>query len=134
MADLGDHEADPGDHDRPIWVITMLRSARSRCSGARNERELAVRGGRAAAGQPSPAELVSANVRRLDRLERYGLAARLSGGQWRVRTDLVSQLEARERTHPRHRIQVDQLGPQRQVDRSVPDRGPGRGRGRGLSR
>jgi hypothetical protein len=35
MTDLGDHEADPGDHDGPIWVITMLRSARSRWSGAR---------------------------------------------------------------------------------------------------
>jgi hypothetical protein len=35
MTDLGDHEADPGDHDGPIWVITMLRSARSRWPGAR---------------------------------------------------------------------------------------------------
>jgi len=97
-------------------------------------RELVIRGDRTASGQPLPADLVKANVRRLDRLERYGLVARQAGGQWRVRADLVSQLEARERTHPRHRIQVDRLGPERQVDRSGPDRGPGRGRGPGLSR
>jgi hypothetical protein len=53
---------------------------------------------------------------------------------WRVRADLVSQLEARERTHPRHRIQVDRLGPERQIDGNGPDRGPARGRGPGLSR
>jgi len=97
-------------------------------------RELVIRGDRKASGQASPADRVKANVRRLDRLERYGLVARQPAGQWRVRTDLVSQLEARERTHPRHRIQVDRLGPERQVDRSGPDRGPGRGRGPGLSR
>jgi len=26
MTDLGDHDADVGDHDRPIRVITMDRS------------------------------------------------------------------------------------------------------------
>jgi len=26
MTDLGDRDTDPGDHDRPIWVITMDRS------------------------------------------------------------------------------------------------------------
>jgi len=26
MPDLGDHDADPGDHDGPILVITMDRS------------------------------------------------------------------------------------------------------------
>jgi hypothetical protein len=26
MTDLGDHDTDPGDHDRPIPVITMRRS------------------------------------------------------------------------------------------------------------
>jgi hypothetical protein len=70
----------------------------------------------------------------LERLERYGLVARQPAGHWRVRSDLVSQLEARERTHPRHRIQVDRLGPEREVDRGGPDRGPRRGRGPGLSR
>ena len=65
-------------------------------------RELVIRGDRKASGQASPADRVKANVRRLDRLERYGLVARQPAGQWRVRTDLVSQLEARERTHPRH--------------------------------
>jgi hypothetical protein len=27
MTDLGDHDTDPGDHDRPISVITMRRSS-----------------------------------------------------------------------------------------------------------
>jgi hypothetical protein len=26
MADLSDHDIDPGDHDPPIWAITMDRS------------------------------------------------------------------------------------------------------------
>jgi hypothetical protein len=51
-----------------------------------------------------------------------------------VSADLVGQLEARERTHPRHRIQVDRLGPRREVARSEPELGPGRGRKPGLSR
>jgi hypothetical protein len=101
---------------------------------AGHERELSVRSGRNVTGQPSPADLVRANVRRLDRLERYGLVARLPAGQWRVRTDLVGQLEARERTHPRHRIEIERVGPKREIDSGGPDRGPGRGRGPGLSR
>lgn len=101
---------------------------------AAHERELALRGVRSANGQPSPRELVAANVRRLERLERYGLVARQLAGRWLVRADLVGQLEARERTHPRHRIQIDRLGPPRQIDRGGPERGPVRGRGPGLSR
>jgi hypothetical protein len=101
---------------------------------AAHERELALRGMRAGPGQPSPRDLVVANVRRLERLERYGLVARQPAGRWLVRADLVSQLEARERTHPRHRIQIDRLGPPRQIDRSGPERGPFRRRGPGLSR
>jgi hypothetical protein len=77
---------------------------------------------------------VRANVRRLERLERYGLVARLPAGQWRVRADLVSQLEAREHTHPRHRIAIERLGPRREIDRNEPERGPSRQRGPGLSR
>ena len=45
-----------------------------------HERELSMRGGRNVGGQPSPADLVRANVRRLERLERYGLAARCRPG------------------------------------------------------
>jgi len=30
--DLRDHDADPGDHDAPIPVITLPRSQRSRCA------------------------------------------------------------------------------------------------------
>jgi hypothetical protein len=101
---------------------------------AAHERELAMLPGRNVRGQPSPAELVGANVRRLERLEKYGLVARLLAGRWRVSADLVGQLEARERTHPRHRIQVDRLGPRREVARSEPELGPGRGRKPGLSR
>jgi type IV secretory pathway VirD2 relaxase len=101
---------------------------------AGHERKLSVRNGRNVPGQPLPAELVRANVRRLDRLERYGLVARLPAGQWRVRADLVSQLEARERTHPRHRIEIERLGPKREMGRDEPERGPSRGRGPGLSR
>jgi hypothetical protein len=74
---------------------------------------------------PTPAELVAANLRRLERLERYGLATRLGKGAWRVPADLVAQLEARERTHPRHRVQVDRLGPTLK---------PGRKRGPEVSR
>ena len=43
-------------------------------------------------GQPTPAERVTANVRRLDRLERYRLATRLADGRWQIPADLLSQL------------------------------------------
>ena len=70
---------------------------------------------------PTPADLVAANLRRLERLERYGLATRLAKGCWRVPGDLVAQLESRERTHPRHRVQIDRLGRELQIGRK---RGP----------
>ena len=74
----------------------------------------------------SPAELTVANVRRLERLERYGLVERLPNGRWKVPADLVAQLEARERSHPRLRIQVDRVGPEPDRDRTGPRRrGPG---------
>jgi hypothetical protein len=101
---------------------------------AAHERELVLRGGRGANGQPSPRELVAANVRRLERLERYGLVARQLAGRWQVRPDLVNQLEARERKHPRQRLQVDRVGPPRDIDRGGPGRGPSRGRGPEFSR
>jgi hypothetical protein len=74
-----------------------------------------------AATRPTPADLVAANLRRLERLERYGLVTRLARGCWRIPGDLVAQLEARERTHPRHHVQVERLGPVRQLVRT---RGP----------
>jgi hypothetical protein len=98
-----------------------------------HQQALELRGGAdAAAGQPPPSVLVAANVRRLERLERYGLVERRPGGRWYVPADLVAKLEARERSHPRHRIQVDRLGPARRVNRTElePAVGPGRGSGR----
>jgi hypothetical protein len=59
---------------------------------------------------PSPADLVTANLRRLERLQRYNLAARLPDGRWRVAPNLVAQLEAREHSHPQHRLRVQAVG------------------------
>jgi hypothetical protein len=58
-------------------------------------------------GEPSPAQRVTANIRRLERLARYRLAARLPDGRWQVAPNLISELEARERTHPRHLLRVE---------------------------
>jgi hypothetical protein len=58
----------------------------------------------------SSADLVAGNVRRLERLERYGLVQRQPTGAWRIPLDLVQQLESRERTHPRRRLRVEVLG------------------------
>jgi hypothetical protein len=82
--------------------------------------ETAYRVNRPAMG-PAPSDLVAANLRRLERLERYGLVTRLARGCWRIPNDLVAQLEARERTHPRHHVQVERLEPVRQLGRN---RGP----------
>jgi len=78
---------------------------------ARHQRELE-RLPRALSGdrQPTPAERVAANARRLERLERYRLAKRLADGRWQIPADLVSQLESRERTHPQQRIRFDKIG------------------------
>ena len=65
---------------------------------------------RAGDGQPTPAERVAANVRRLERLARYRLATRLPDGRWQIPADLLSQLEDRERTHPQHRLRFEKLG------------------------
>jgi type IV secretory pathway VirD2 relaxase len=70
-------------------------------------------------GTPSPADLVSANLRRLERLERYNLVSRLPDGRWRVAPDLVAQLEAREHSHPQHRLRVEAVG----IDPGARDRG-----------
>jgi type IV secretory pathway VirD2 relaxase len=79
---------------------------------------------RAPAGGPTPAELVAANVRRLERLERYGLAERQANGRWRVPPDLIAKLEAREQSHPRHalRVEIQRPVPERAVDVGANDR------------
>jgi Protein of unknown function (DUF3363) len=61
-------------------------------------------------GQPTPAERVVANVRRLERLARYRLVVRLPKGRWQIPADLLRQLEDRERTHPQHRFRFDKVG------------------------
>jgi type IV secretory pathway VirD2 relaxase len=76
---------------------------------SRHLAQLEAVGGRS--GNPSPADLVAGNVRRLERLERYGLAGRLTNGAWRIPKDLIEQLESRERTHPRVRVRVELAGP-----------------------
>ena len=93
---------------------------------AAHQAALTLRAGRQpASDQPSPAELVGANLRRLQRLEGHGLVAKLAGRCWRVPSNLLAKLEAREKTHPRRRIQVDRVGPARAVRR---DRGESRDR------
>ena len=62
--------------------------------------------GRGQPGDPTPGERVAANVRRLERLARFRLAVRLPDGRWRVPADLVAQLEAREKSHPQHRLRI----------------------------
>jgi hypothetical protein len=102
---------------------------------AAHERALSMRGRPGAGtGQPTPKELVGANTRRLERLERYGLVVRDVGGRWRIPADLVAKLEAREVSHPRYRIEVERVGPAKQVERAPLGRPLGRGRGPGMSR
>ena len=60
----------------------------------------------------SPANLVAGNIHRLrDALLAYGLASQLPDGRWRVPSDLIAQLESRERTHSRSRLQIDKFSP-----------------------
>lgn len=70
---------------------------------------------RAPEGGPTRTELVGANIRRLERLERYGLAERQANGCWRVPPDLIAKLEARAQSHPGHALRVE-------IQRSVPER------------
>jgi type IV secretory pathway VirD2 relaxase len=58
-----------------------------------------------------PQAVIDANVRRLERLARYGLVTPLPGGRWTVPADLVEQLKAREKTHPRLRVRVERIAP-----------------------
>ncbi len=96
------------------------------------------------AGAPSPAVLVAANVRRLERLAKFGLAEPLPGGRWKVSPNLVKQLEERDRTATQSRLRVTKVAPalQAQITHEGPtwlDRGPsapaaGHGFGADLSR
>lgn len=66
--------------------------------------------GDAATVAPSPAERVAANIRRLERLARFRLAARLPDGRWQIPADLLAQLAAGEKTHPQHRLRIEPVG------------------------
>jgi type IV secretory pathway VirD2 relaxase len=59
----------------------------------------------------SPEETVAANVRRLARLERHKLAERVDEERWRVPSDLVRSLEARDVTHPRRLVRAETVAP-----------------------
>jgi type IV secretory pathway VirD2 relaxase len=84
----------------------------------------AIRGDKKVEGSPAAADLVAANVRRLDRLQRYGMAERRPDGCWRVPADLIAQLEEREQSHPRQsvRIEVQTPAPDRAIDVEAIDR------------
>ena len=81
------------------------------------ERPVIVRGRTIAAD-----EVVAANVRRLERLERYQLATRLEGGRWKVPPDLVRILESRDVSHPRHLVRVQTIATP--VEHQITRRGP----------
>jgi hypothetical protein len=70
----------------------------------------------AGAPVPTPAERVAANVRRLERLVRYRLATRLTDGRWQVPAELVTALEARERTHPQLRLRVESVAERERIE------------------
>jgi type IV secretory pathway VirD2 relaxase len=67
-------------------------------------------------------EVIAANVRRLERLERYQLVTRLEGGRWKVPPDLVRVLESRDVSHPRHLVRAQTIAPP--VEQQITHRGP----------
>jgi type IV secretory pathway VirD2 relaxase len=67
-------------------------------------------------------EVIAANVRRLERLERYQLVTRLEGGRWKVRPDLVRVLESRDVSHPRHLVRAQTIAPS--LEQQITRRGP----------
>lgn len=69
--------------------------------------ELERAGGPRSASAP---DLIAGNLRRLERLERYKLVARGEGGKWKIPSNLLAELEARQISHPRHRLRVEYLG------------------------
>src|SRR5450631_29893 len=72
--------------------------------------------------EPSPADRIAANIRRLERLARYRLATRLPDGRWQVAPNLIGELEARERTHPRNLLRVEPVSAPSQEP--APERAP----------
>jgi type IV secretory pathway VirD2 relaxase len=72
-----------------------------------------------------PAAVIEVNQRRLERLARYNIVAKLPDGTWRVPPTLIDVLRSSERTHPQFRLRVDQL--RLHLERGK-DRGPSRGR------
>jgi type IV secretory pathway VirD2 relaxase len=72
-----------------------------------------------------PEAVIEVNQRRLERLARYNLLAKLPDGTWRVPPNLVDLLRSREQTHPQFRVQVEQIGLQLERGRN---RGPSLGR------
>jgi hypothetical protein len=60
-------------------------------------------------GAPTPEQRVAANIRRLERLERYQLVKRHSDGRWQIPADLMARLEERERTYPQQRMRVERI-------------------------
>ena len=70
----------------------------------------------------APEEVVAANVRRLERLERHQLVARIEGDRWRVPADLVQQLAARDVSHPRRLVRAETVAPP--LEEQITRRGP----------
>ncbi len=91
----------------------------------RHERDLILRPVLVEGRRVPPESIVEANVRRLERLERYNLVTRNADGNWKVPPNLVDILRDRERTHPPHRVEIERLD--RPLER-------GRSRGRDLGR
>jgi type IV secretory pathway VirD2 relaxase len=103
--------------------VAIARAAaehRGTCDPQQHQRELILRPVTIDGRRVPPEAVVEANVRRLERLERYNLVTRNADGSWKVPPSLVDILRDRERTHPQHRIEIQPL-----------DRAPERGRSRG---
>jgi type IV secretory pathway VirD2 relaxase len=70
----------------------------------------------------APEEVVAANVRRLERLERHQLVTKVADGRWQVPTDLVRMLEARDASHPRRLVRAETVAPR--LERQLTMRAP----------
>ena len=98
------------------WLKPMDRalyeSARAR-SGVYDARahlaELSARGPSIRGERVDANEIIAANIRRLERLGKFGLATRIDSGRWNIPADFLTQLADRERTHPRVSAQVSLL-------------------------
>jgi hypothetical protein len=105
-------------------IVRFAQGNRGVYDPATHQRALEESRRRTPASGPTPAELVAANIRRLERLERYGLATRQANGYWRVPSDLIAKLEAREQSHPRHalRVEIQRPAPERRAEVEANDR------------